>query len=204
MLRKLAHVFSWVFQPLLMPTIAAAIFVELPFYTFDLMAKELKWYILLCNILFTVLMPVLMIFLLLRNNMITSLDLRNREDRKYPIIFTIVFQIANYYFLSKAHLPGPYMFFLLAGLFSLIVTLLVTNYWKISMHMTGIGCVIGAFLTLACIWPVDVRIILAILFLLAGIIGSSRLLLRAHDGWQVTAGFFAGFLPQMLVVWLAN
>lgn len=202
MLRKSAHFFSWVFQPLLMPTLAAALFLQLPFYTFKLMPFELKWYVLICNVLFTILMPVLMIFLLLRNNMIESLDLKKREDRKYPIIFTIVFHIANYYFLSRAHLPGPYMFFLLAALFSLIMTLIITNYWKISMHMTGIGGVCGAFLTLAFIWPIDLRIILALLFLLAGIIGSSRLILNAHTSKQVFFGFLAGLVPQLSLLLL--
>jgi membrane-associated phospholipid phosphatase len=204
MLRKLAHIFSWVFQPLLMPTIAAALFLQLPFYTFKLMPIELKWYVITCNALFTILLPVLMIFLLLRNNMIETLELKKREDRKYPIIFTIAFHIANYYFLSRAHLPGPYMFFLLAGLFSLILTLVVTNYWKVSLHMTGVGGLIGGFLALSLIWPVDLRLLLFFMFLIAGITGTSRLLLNVHTSAQVAVGFFVGFIPQLSLILIAQ
>jgi membrane-associated phospholipid phosphatase len=202
MQRSIAHFFSWVFQPLLMPTLAAALFIQLPFYAFNLLPDAVRWYVLICNTLFTILLPVLMIFMLLRNGVIQSVELKNREDRKYPILFTIVFHIANYYFLSKAHLPGPYMFFLLAALFSLVLTLIVTYYWKISMHMTGIGGVCGAFLTLAFIWPIELRLLLAALFLLAGIIGSSRLILNAHTSSQVALGFLAGFLPQLSLLLL--
>jgi membrane-associated phospholipid phosphatase len=202
MQRSIAHFFSWVFQPLLMPTLAAALFIQLPFYAFNLLPDAVRWYVLICNTLFTILLPVLMIFMLLRNGVIQSVELKNREDRKYPILFTIVFHIANYYFLSKAHLPGPYMFFLLAALFSLVLTLIVTYYWKISMHMTGIGGVCGAFLTLAFIWPIELRLLLAALFLLAGIIGSSRLILNAHTSSQVAFGFLAGFLPQLSLLLL--
>lgn len=202
MQKSIAHFFSWVFQPLLMPTLAAALFIQLPFYAFNLLPDAVKWYVLICNTLFTILLPVLMIFLLLRNGVIESVELKKREDRKYPILFTIVFHIANYYFLSKAHLPGPYMFFLLAAMFSLIFTLIVTYYWKISMHMTGIGGVCGAFLTLAFIWPVDLRILIAGLFVLAGVIGSSRLILNAHTPAQVGTGFLAGFAPQLSLLLL--
>jgi hypothetical protein len=203
-MHQLARFFSWVFQPLLMPVYGTLIYFNLPFYAFSLLPAKVFWYVIICNLLFTVLLPVLMILLLQKYEMITSIHLHRREERAYPIIFTVVFHIANYYFLSKASLPGPYMFFLVAGVFSLLSTLVITYYWKISLHMTGIGGLCGAILSLAIIWPVELRFMLVVLFLVAGLTGSSRLLLRAHDSWQLAGGFFAGFLPQLLVVWLAN
>ncbi len=203
MLRHSATFFSWVFQPLLMPIYGALLFLNLPFYAFTLLPDSVKWYVLVCNLLFTFLMPVVLILLLYRFEMITSLTLEKREERKYPIIFTSVFYILNYYFLSRVHLPAPYMFFLLAGLFSLMCTLLITYYWKISMHMTGIGGLCGAFLLLGIVWPVDLRLILAGLFFIAGITGSSRLILQAHSPSQVAAGFAAGLLPQLSLLLLA-
>ena len=197
MLQRTAHFFSWIFQPLLMPLYGAVIFLNLPFYAFSLLPEAVKWYVISCNLLFTFFMPVFIIMLMKRFNMISSVTLENREDRKYPILFTAVFYISNYYFLKKVHLPAPYLFFLLAGMFSLISTLFITNYWKISMHMTGIGGLCGSFLLLSVIWPIDVRLILATLFLVAGITGTARLILNVHSPAQVTAGFFAGFLPQV-------
>jgi membrane-associated phospholipid phosphatase len=82
-------------------------------------------------------------------------------------------------------------------MFSLISTLFITNYWKISMHMTGIGGLCGSFMLLSFIWPIDLRLIIAALFLVAGIVGSSRLILNVHTPAQVAAGFAAGFAPQI-------
>jgi membrane-associated phospholipid phosphatase len=65
------------------------------------------------------------------------------------------------------------------------------------MHMTGIGGLCGSFLLLSVIWPIDLRLILATLFLVAGIIGTARLILNVHTPAQVAAGFFAGILPQV-------
>ncbi len=197
MLRRTAHFFSWIFQPLLMPIYGALLFLNLPFYAFSLLPSAVKWYVISCNLLFTFFMPVFIILLMKRFNMISTLTLENREDRKYPILFTAVFYISNYYFLKKVNLPAPYLFFLLAGMFSLISTLFITNYWKISMHMTGIGGLCGSFMLLSFIWPIDLRLIIAALFLVAGIVGSSRLILNVHTPAQVAAGFAAGFSPQI-------
>ena len=202
MLQRTAHFFSWIFQPLLMPLYGAILFLNLPFYAFSLLPEAVKWYVISCNLLFTFFMPVFIIMLMKRLNMIRSVTLDNREDRKFPILFTAVFYISNYYFLKKVHLPSPYLFFLLAGMFSLISTLFITNYWKISMHMTGIGGLCGSFLLLSIIWPIDLRLILAALFLVAGIIGSARLILDVHTPAQVAAGFFAGFAPQISLLLL--
>lgn len=202
MLRYSANFFSWVFQPLLMPIFGALLFLNLPFYAFTMLSDQVKLYVITCNLLFTLIMPIVIILLMYRMGMITSLQLEKREERKYPIIFSSVFYITNYYFLSKVHLPAPYLFFLLAGLFSLMLTLVITYYWKISMHMTGIGSLCGAFLLLSIVWPIDIRLLLAALFLIAGIIGTSRLLLQAHSPAQVAAGFAAGILPQLSLLLL--
>ena len=63
--------------------------------------------------------------------------------------------------------------------------------------MTGIGGLCGSFMLLSFIWPIDLRLIRAALFLVAGVIGSARLILNVHTPAQITAGFFAGLAPQI-------
>jgi hypothetical protein len=201
---KLAAFFSWIFQPLLMQLYGALLLLNLPFYAFNLLSVQLKYYVLISTALFTVVLPMLSIILLKQFRFIDSLQLYKREDRKYPILFTLVFQATNYYYLTKAHLPALYYLFLIAALFSLLVTLLITYYWKISMHMTGIGGVCGVMLLCALAWQIDLRLILASLFVIAGIIGTSRLILHAHTPSQVAAGFLAGLIPQLSLLLLVQ
>ena len=200
MLKKLASFFSWVFQPLMMPLYGALIFVNLPYYAFLLMSDKVVYFVLICNMLFTAVLPACLILLMHRLKLINSLHLDDRGDRNYPIIFTACFHFANFYLLTKIDLPALYYQFLLAGLFSIILTLLITWVWKISLHMTGIGALCGAMLLCGFLWQIDVRILLAALFLSAGIIASSRLILKAHSPSQLAAGFSAGFLPQLMLV----
>jgi hypothetical protein len=199
-MRAAANFFSWVLQPLLMPLYGTAIFLTLPFYAFRLMPDAMKWYVIICNSLFTFLLPVIMILLMLKLGIVKTVELENREDRRYPLLVTIIFHAANYYFLTRVPLPSLYYLFLLSGIFSLLLTLIVSKYWKISMHMTGIGGLCGSLLLCAIVWPIDVRWMLAGLFLAAGIVGSSRLILNAHTPAQVGAGFGAGLLPQLAIL----
>jgi membrane-associated phospholipid phosphatase len=39
------------------------------------------------------------------------------------------------------------------------------------------------------------------LFIIAGLVGTSRLILRRHTLYQVIAGFLLGFLVSFLFVW---
>lgn len=192
-----ARIISWVFQPLLMPLYGTLIFLNLPFYHFNLLPDKVYWYILVSTTLFTFVVPVLLILLMLKMGIIRDLELSQREDRKLPLIVTFILHAANYYFLSKLNLPALFYLFLLSGLFSLLLTSAVSRFWKISMHMTGAGGLLGALLLCAVFWPVDVRVYIALAALMTGSVGSARLLLNAHTPAQVGAGFFAGVLPQM-------
>jgi hypothetical protein len=202
MLQKPASFFSWIFQPLMMPLYGTFLFLQLPYYAFMLMSDKLVKFVLICNLTFTVVLPALVIILMYRMKIISNVRLNNREDRKYPILFTAGFHLANFYLLTKVELPAPYYLFLLGGLFSVLLTLMITMFWKISIHMTGIGSVCGAILICGLIWQIDVRLLLAVLFIIAGIIASSRLILNAHTRKEVAAGFTAGFLPQLLLIFL--
>jgi membrane-associated phospholipid phosphatase len=196
-IKQLANIISWVFQPILMPIYGTILLFNLPFYGFNLLHPKVFYYVLVSTFLFTVLLPSAFILVLKKMNFISSIHLSERSERKYPIIFTILFHVANYYFLSKIHLPFIYYIFLLSGIFSLVVTFLISYFWKISMHTTGVGGVCGVFFICLLVWGIDTRLLLSFLLLIAGLIGTSRLILNAHTPGQVYAGFMAGFVPQV-------
>ena len=128
-MRVAAIFFSWVLQPLLMPLYGSIIFLSLPFYAFRLMPEALKWYVIICVALFTCLLPVISILLMLKFGIVQSVELDRREDRRYPLLFAVIFHSVNYYFLYKIHLPAIYYLFLLSGIFSILLTMVVTRYW---------------------------------------------------------------------------
>jgi hypothetical protein len=201
-MRKAAILISWLFQPLLMPLFGALLFISMPIYSFRLLSTPLKGYILVCNALFTLVLPVIGIFILYRNKLISDINMENRSDRNLPVLFTLLCHGANFYFLRKVHLPNVYYLFLLSAMVSLIMVWLISFYWKISMHMTGIGGLCGSVLLMNLIFAGSLHLYLAVLFLIAGGIGSARLILDAHSPPQIALGFLAGLVPQLLVLFV--
>lgn len=201
-MRNIATLISWLFQPLLMPFFGALLFVTMPIYSFRLMPLPLKGYILVCNALFTLVLPVISIFILYRTKWISDIRMDQRSDRNLPVFITLLSYGANVYFLSKVPLPQVYYLFLVSAMVSLFLAWIITFYWKISMHMIGIGGLCGSVLLLNLIFLGDLHLYLAILFLIAGSIGSARLILDAHSPLQLTFGFIVGCLPQLLVLFV--
>lgn len=201
---RFAHFFSWLFQPLLMPLAGTLIFLSLPYYAFMLMPPKLKWLVIFCNLLFTILLPAGFILLMKRFRLVSSIRLDERSDRPLPVFITGLFYIFNLYYLFQLnnYLPGVYYYFQLAGTISVFMTLLVSVWWKISMHMTGAGGLCGSVLMASLVWNLDLRYILAAAFLMAGIVGTARLKLEVHTPAQVLAGFIAGFVPQITLYWI--
>ena len=71
---------------------------------------------------------------------------------------------------------------------------LINAKWKISMHCAGAGGAIGALVAYSLIFYFNPVGWLCLLILIAGLVGSSRMLLRQHTLWQVLAGTFLGIL----------
>ena len=80
------------------------------------------------------------------------------------------------------------------------VALVITSRWKISIHMLGIGGVIGAIIGISQRFQFDHSILLIALILFAGLIGYSRLKTNSHNFRQVYAGFIVGIAVEWICV----
>jgi membrane-associated phospholipid phosphatase len=88
----------------------------------------------------------------------------------------------------------------IAGLMVQILCALVNVWWKISTHMAAIGGVAGALMAFAELFSFNPVWWLSLLFILSGILGSSRLILRQHTLLQVVVGFFLGVFCGMISI----
>ena len=125
-----------------------------------------------------------------RTGRISDLHVSNREERKWPIIFGIFYTIAGlatFYLLS-----GPLILqaCMLSGLVLGLITLVVTSFWKISLHLMG-----NASLAVIIYFGFNLRPLslasLALLLLLAAV-GFSRFITKAHTTAQILSGAAAG------------
>jgi membrane-associated phospholipid phosphatase len=71
-------------------------------------------------------------------------------------------------------------------------------WWKISTHTAAIGGVAGALFVFAEFFGFNPVWWLSLTFILAGILGTSRMILRQHSLAQVIAGFFVGVVCAII------
>ena len=89
---------------------------------------------------------------------------------------------------------------MVGGAAACLVSTVVTLWWKISAHMAGIGglLVFAIHVHVDGYNVLDMKMIIAMLVLLAGCLGSSRIFMQRHTFMQVLAGFANGLVVVYL------
>ena len=189
---KFANVVSYIFHPLLMPTYSLMILFYIKSYLSFAIPYQAKIAIVAIIFFNTAMMPVLVFLFMKLRNIISSLRMEERKERILPFIVTAVFYFGTYFILRKFHLP-PIIYYLIFGSACLIIIALTINFWwKISIHMIGIGGLTGALTCIAYYLSVNPGILVAFTVLIAGFIGFARLKLNAHTPLQVYGGYITG------------
>ena len=186
----LAKLLSRLLHPIFIPTITLAI-ISTKFLNIIILSNQLN-IIIIGTVIFTLLFPLLSILYLLFTKRIKSLQIEEKEERILPILFTIIWMLIGYYFLGNILEYAPIVNSIYLGMIATLgITLLITKYWKISLHMAAIGGCFGVFLNLQYIYGGVINYVIFIL-ILSGLLGYSRAILKAHNMRQIYSGFLLG------------
>lgn len=193
-MKALSRIISTLFHPLLIPTLGLFLIFNVGGH-FAYMPFEHQRIVYLIVFLSTCILPLSLIPLFLLLGVIKSIYMEERRERLMPVAFTGLFYLLGYYFLARFPVvPSFIQGFMLATLLTIIVAMLITFIWKISMHMIGIGGLAGALLALSMRFGLDIWVVFSLIVLISGLLGSSRLYLNSHTPLQVHVGFFLGFI----------
>lgn len=196
-----AKIISSVFHPLLMPIVGVLIIFNTDSYINYAIPVDLKKAVVLLIAVSTFVTPLLISLLLLQRKIIKSLEMETAKERIIPYTFTIIFYVFTLYMLKRAPLPPIVFYFIIGATFSVILAFVINIKWKISAHMIGIGGLIGALIAISLKMEVYVTQYIVIALIAAGLIGSSRLILKAHTQSQLYVGFLVGLICQVLVIY---
>ena len=195
---KLSKVISFFFHPIFMPTYAIfLLFAFSPLFS-DFMSMSQKIQIVQLVIIFTLLLPIFSVLTLKKFNIVTSIYMENREERRWPLLFTIIWYYLLFRFLDSIHIQYIVIQFLFGAMLILLLAIIVSNFWKISLHMLGIGGVLGAFFAIQTLFGGNIFLIITLLFC-AGLVGFARVNEDAHTLKQVYLGFLVGFCTEFLI-----
>lgn len=196
---KLAKIISFLFQPLLIPTYGFIILLNINVFFSLIIPPISRWMIIGMVFATTFVFPAIFLLILYWRGAIKTLNMDSREERVLPFIVTIIFYYLTYYLLKKLQISPVFYYFLIGTTLTAVIALLVNFFWKISIHMIGIGGFLGAFLGLSIVLMLDIPFILMLIIFVAGLVGFARLKLHAHTPAQVYAGFIAGTLIMLIL-----
>ncbi len=195
MVRKLALLLSVVFQPLLMPSLVfGLLFFGVPQATSLPEAFKVRVFYLIVSS--TLLIPMVLMLGLRWSGMVKSLHFEEKSDRRIPFLLVTLFYVLTTYFLKQKTELDPILWQGMAVITTAVALLtLVTYFWKMSAHLTGIGGVLAVTGILGLYFPsLAVAYLLVAALVLGGLVASSRLYLDAHRPAEVYVGLVVGFI----------
>ncbi|MCU0327735.1 MAG: hypothetical protein MUE53_01985 [Chitinophagales bacterium] len=205
----IARLISAVFHPISVNVFFLLLLVALfPYYYFSLPNKMLK-ITLIVLFLMTTLFPALIIFIFRKLNLISDLDISEQKQRILPYLFFFFFYLMSFLLVkpkaqaSLIFIEEPYFATALLGAtLSIGICFFVNNFIKISAHTTSIASIASFFIFIGQFTSKNLMPIVALLLLLVGLVGASRIYLGRHTQKEAIAGVCSGFIGQMLSVFL--
>ena len=187
---------SYLFHPLLFSFLGSFLYLYLsPKH----ILKEQEYIILFIVFISTYIIPILLLAFLKRINMISDYHLRNIDERKFPVLFFIMLSFLLGRAMVSTEIADLLAFSFFGVAFALSFTYLLFNIKiKTSLHTLGIGGIIGFVMVMSYEYRLNFNSLLAGLFIIAGLIGVSRLALNAHRPKEIYIGFLLGLISQVI------
>ena len=189
---------SLVFTPFYLPTVGLLALFSLSYLS--LLPFGYKLQVMGIVYFFTILLPTLLIHIYRRHQRWTLIDIGRRERRMVPYVLSILCYFTCVYIMKQIHIPHFMSSIVIAALGIQIVCAVINAWWKISTHTAAIGGVVGAIFVFAAVFGFNPIPWLCITILLAGLLGTSRMVLRQHSLAEVVVGFIVGVVVGMTLL----
>lgn len=193
-----ARIMSMIFTPFYLPLVGlVALFL---FSYMSLLPLAYKLPMLLTVYISTILMPSLLIHLYRRFQGWTSKELGRKERRVVPYLISILCYFGCFFLMEYRNTPRVISIILVAALVIQMVCALINVWWKISTHTAAIGGLAGGLVVYSIAFSFNPIWWLAFVILLAGMVGTARMILRQHTLAQVVTGFLVGVVCALFII----
>ena len=195
---RTARVISAVFTPFSIPFLAFLILFL--FSYLRIMPIQYKLIVLGVVYCFTILMPTLTIFLFRKINGFSPEDLGERKRRFMPFLLTITSYVFCLVMMHRLNIPWYMTGIILAALIMMVICIIVNLKWKLSEHMAGVGAIVGGLVSFSALFGYNPIWWLCLFILIAGVLGTARIILQHHTLAEVLVGFVVGLICSLLVL----
>ena len=197
----ISRLISIILHPIFIPIISFYLSIKLV-PDLDFTIANYQNYILLILVICTIMLPVLCMLFLIKFDIISSLEMKEKHERPIPLLLTggclilslkLTEKLLAFTPVLKKELVGAIIIILLASI--------ISKFWKISLHMLGVGGLIGVLVSLQYLYG-GLSSMIIYFMLIAGITAMARIYLKAHNHKQIYAGFIVGFIIECVIILL--
>ncbi len=183
-LRVVAGIVSWICHPVFFPLVMAYVLYKLAPAGFEgVTPKQLGLWFISIGIT-AVFFPLFSIALMKPLGFMSSM---------------IFYFWISHVFNSLPGTPVPLILkvLFLGNLWGIIVLFMINIFTKISMHTAAAGGMIGSIIVLMMTSPVNMILPLFVAIAIAGVVGTARMILGAHQRGDIWLGYIVGILVQL-------
>lgn len=196
---RLSRALSWLLHPFVVPLYVIA-FMLLTDGFLSRLPSSVKSYLAWVVMLYAAIVPMLSIAFMRALGLLKNLGLHTQRSRLLPLVVGVVSYLLCAVTLSDVAVATLVRKFVLAAACCEMLALVVTPFWKISLHSICMGGVTAMFTLLSVAGAGQHFWALVATILLSGALASARLHLGSHNPWQVAAGYFGGLAVAMLAM----
>ncbi len=198
--RWIAHFISVIFHPLFIPVMVTFYLTYLQPGLFIGYSANEKQMVLIRVGYNTIFFPALTVILLKAVGFLKNIYLKTQRERIIPYITTNIFYFWTYLVLKNHEATPIILTSFILGIFLASSLALIANiYFKISMHGLGVGAFSGIMLLLIFTgFPYTVFLPAMVVFILTGVVASSRLIVSNHTPFEIYTGILIGIFCQLV------
>lgn len=195
--KSVSKIVSYLFHPLVITTLGMLVLFNSG-TSLSVLQPEVKRISLIVTALFTFVFPASMIIILYLTRVIQNIDLNERKERILPLALTIILYLFAFFIIRGIpQLSGGHIVFLFCPSAALFLALVVNNFLKPSIHMAGIGVLVGIILVVVLVYGAPMQYLFIVAVLVGGLVGSARLRLGMHQPIEIFVGFMIGLVATL-------
>jgi hypothetical protein len=193
LLKRAAEILSVVFHPVFLPLYGLLIIYS-AHTLHSFIPTQVKRMILILVMANNLLMPMALATVLYARGAIKTFNARDRNERVILLSFSLLMYSLTAFILIRMQVPGLFRAFFISIALVTLSTLLITIFYRISLHASGIGGLLVLVVFMASVYNISMVWQAVAVALAAGAVMSSRIYLEDHTPAEVWAGLSAGAL----------
>lgn len=196
---RLSRALSWLLHPFVVPLYVLG-FMLLTDGFLSRLPASIKSYLAWIVVLYAAIVPMLSIAFMRGLGLLKNFGLHSQRSRLLPLLVGAISYVLCAITLSDVAVATIIRKFVLAAACCEVLALVVTPFWKISLHLICMGGVTAVFTLLSVAGAGQHFWALVATIMLSGALASARLHLGAHNPSQIAVGYFGGLVVAMLAM----